>query len=81
MPAIVQIVSVFLAVAPATSGFLWRLPQDGRQWNATVIDDMLQRVLPLVGVTSTAGYVYTSHSLRSGAASAAYSVNVDILRI
>jgi hypothetical protein len=80
-PEILQIVSAFLAVAPATSGYLWRLPKDARKWNATVIDDMLQRVLLLVGVTPPAGYVYTSHSLRSGAASGAFSIGVDILRI
>lgn len=78
---LLRVISAFLDVAPATSGYTWRLPQDGKKWNSTVIDDMLQRVLTVLGVEAPEGYSYSSHSLRSGAASAAFAVGVDIIRI
>lgn len=78
---LIRVISAFLDVAPATSGFVWRLPQDGRRWNSTVIDDMLQRLLAVLKVTPPEGYTYSSHSLRSGAASAAFAIGADIIRI
>jgi hypothetical protein len=78
---LLRVITAFLRVAPATASFLWRLPQDGRRWNASIIDDMLQRVLTKVGVSAPVGYTYASHSLRKGAASAAFAVGVDIIRI
>ena len=76
-----MVISVFLSVAPATEGYVWRLPQDGRRWGASVIDDMLQRVMARVNVSAPSGYTYAWHSLRKGAASAAFAVGVDIIRI
>ena len=78
---LLRVISAFLEAAPATAGSVWRLPQDGKKWNATVIDDMLQRLLSALKVSAPEGYSYSSHSLRSGAASAAYAVGVDIIRI
>lgn len=80
-PKLLRVISAFLKAAPATADFVWRLPQDGRRWNAGVIDDMLQRVLTRLKVCAPSGYTYTSHSLRKGAASAAFAVGVDIIRI
>ena len=78
---LLRVISAFLDVAPATSGFIWRLPHDGKKWNSTVLDDMLQRLLTVLGVTPPEGYSYSSHSLRSGAASAAFAIGADIIRI
>ena len=80
-PDLLFVLQQFFAVAPSTSGFQWRLPSDGKKWNATVIDDMLQRLLAKLGEQPPAGYKWTSHSSRSGAASAAFSVGVDIIRV
>ena len=80
-PELLRVISAFLAVAPATFGYTWRLPRDDKKWNSTVIDDLLQRVLATLGVSAPAGYSYSAHSLRSGAASAAFEVGVDIIRI
>ena len=80
-PELLYVLQQFFAVAPSTSGFLWRLPSDGKKWNATVMDDMLQRLLAKLGEHPPAGYTWTSHSSRSGASSAAFSVGVDIIRI
>lgn len=81
MPELRRVVCAFTAVAPCTNGNFWQLPTDRRVWTATVIDDMLQRVLQRLGVTPPLGYTYTSHSLRAGAASAAFSIDVSIIRI
>jgi len=70
----------FLNSVPRTNGDLWRLPQDGNTWNATVIDSMLDRLLSILNVSPPEGYTYSSHSLRSGAASAAFAVGVNIIR-
>lgn len=80
-PELQYVLQRFFAAAPATSGFQWRLPSDGKKWNASVIDDMLQRVLARLGESPPTGYSWTSHSSRSGASSAAFSVGVDIIRI
>ena len=78
---LLKVISAFLSVAPATEGYIWRLPQDGRRWGASVIDDMMQRVMTRINVNAPSGYTYASHSLRKGAASAAFAVGVDIIRI
>lgn len=78
---LLRVIAAFLKAAPATAGSVWRLPQDGKKWNSTVIDDMLQRLLTTLEITAPEGYSYSSHSLRSGAASAAYAVGADIIRI
>ena len=78
---LVRVLSTFLRSAPCTKGDLWRLPQDGNTWNATVIDSMLTRLLTKLNISPPEGYTYSSHSLRSGAASAAFAVGVDITRI
>ena len=55
-PELLYVLQQFFAVAPSTSGFLWRLPSDGKKWNATVMDDMLQRLLAKLGEHPPAGY-------------------------
>jgi hypothetical protein len=41
----------------------------------------LKRLLDALKVTPPEGYTYSSHSLRSGAASAAFAIGVNIIRI
>lgn len=54
---------------------LWLLPSDGR-WLASSVGDCLQRVLQWVGESPPPSFVWTSHSLRSGPATAANAINV-----
>ena len=80
-PELLNVLRLYFAVAPATSGHVWRLPSDGKRWNASAVDDALRRVLKKIGDKPPAGYTWNSHSSRSGAASAAFSVGVNIIRI
>lgn len=77
---LLRVLSAFFDSAPCTEEYLWKLPQDGT-WNPKVIDGMLDRLLALLNVSPPEGYTYSSHSIRSGAASAAFAVDVNILRI
>ncbi|XRB02833.1 Core-binding (CB) domain-containing protein [Pycnococcus provasolii] len=63
--------------------YFWQLPSDTGRWLATSIDDMLQRVLKRLAPRHQPppGCKWTSHSLRAGAASAAYAVCKDFLKL
>ena len=62
---------------------LWRLPWESRTtWPSALGDGWLQQALQAVGSPSPLpGEVWTSHSLRKGAATAAYAINVTLLKI
>ena len=64
-----------------TTEYYWQLRSDKGNWHASVIDDMLQRVLTELHIAAPPGFNYSAHSLRSGAASAAHSVRVPIITI
>ena len=80
-PELLRVIATFLEVAPCVQGHMWRLSTDSRAWTSTVIDDMLKRLLLELHVSPPDGYTYSSHNLRSGAASAAFSLDVSIVRI
>ena len=55
---------------------LWALPGDSGRYDASLQTRWLQDALAAVGRAAPAGYVYLSHSLRIGAASAAAAIDV-----
>ena len=70
------------AQLPVVPPYFFALPQDTPEsWSAKVQTDWLQQSLSLVGVFPPAGFVYTSHSLRSGSASAARAVGWTLEQI
>jgi len=62
--------------------YVWALPQDKPHlWNSTVQNVWMAAALRCAGVTQPEGFTYTSHSLRSGAASAASAIGVPLPQI
>jgi len=62
--------------------FYWSLPNDtysDRQWNSSLIGHWLSEILDILKIQPPAGVAWSGHSLRSGGASAAYSIGVDAL--
>ena len=55
---------------------LWALPGDSGRYDASLQTRWLQISLAAVGHAAPTGYVYLSHSLRIGAASAAAAICV-----
>ena len=56
---------------------LWALPGESPQkWTANVQNTWLKRALKRLGLTAPPGFSWTSHSLRSGPASAAHAIGV-----
>jgi hypothetical protein len=60
---------------------LWMLPSDRQPPRATSIDAWLQETLDLVHLSPPPGVKWSSHSLRSGGATAALSIGVDLASI
>ena len=67
----------------APDAFFWALSSDdvGAAWSSALVNTWLQEVLSALGVSAPAGCSWTSHSLRSGGASAAFALGVDLLVI
>lgn len=68
----------------AADAFFWALPEDdvcSSTWCSAAISTWLQEVLGALGVAPPVGCSWSSHSLRSGGASAAFALGVDLLVI
>ena len=61
--------------------FLWRLEGDHGVWAADLQNTWLAKALELVGERPPPGLAWTSHSLRSGAATASNAINVALTKI
>ena len=61
----------------------YRLPTERRKgaFDATQIDDWLGDILGHLGCSPPAGDYWSGHSLRKGAATGSFSIDVAILRI
>ena len=60
---------------------LWMLPTDRHPPRSTSVDAWLQEALDLIQLSPPPGVKWSSHSLRSGGATAALSVGVDLASI
>eukprot|EP01048_Picozoa_sp_COSAG05_P025224 COSAG05_NODE_6317_length_981_cov_2.278912_1_plen_119_part_01 len=60
---------------------LWRLPRDGKLLKGVDFDAMLRRCCARYGFAPPPKFVYSSHSSRSGAQSAAAAIGVTITTI
>ena len=85
-PWLHQLVARFLDLrcASAPDELLWRLPSDTYselQWRPGLIDIWLQEALSWVAATPPPGVLWSSHSLRSGGATAALAIGVDVFTI
>lgn len=81
-PLLHQLLARFLALRGATApdAPLWRLQSDTyspSQWRPALIDEWLQEALSWVDATPPPGVLWSSHSLRSGGATAALAIGVD----
>jgi len=66
----------------AEDDFYWSLSHDtysDRQWNSSLIGHWLSEILDILKIQPPAGVTWSGHSLRSGGATAAYSIGVDAL--
>ena len=63
--------------------YFWALPGEAlaSAWTSALINGWLQEILSALGVTPPLGCAWTSHSLRSGGASAAFALGVELLVI
>ena len=63
--------------------YLWELPTDSSpaSWTSQTLSSWLQSCCVAVGVSAPPGFSYSSHSLRSGAASAANAVGASLPHI
>jgi len=85
-PGLHQLIARFLDLRGTTApdSPLWRLPSDTYselQWRPCLIDTWLQEALGWVAATPPPGVLWSSHSLRSGGATAALSIGVDVFTI
>ena len=70
---------IFRKSSSVASAKLWALPGDKpSQWTSQVQTTWLQNSMKFVGITAPQGCKYTSHSLRKGAATAAYVIQVPL---
>jgi hypothetical protein len=63
--------------------YFWAIPGEtlASAWTSALINGWLQEILSVLGVTTPLGCAWTSHSLRSGGASAAFALGVELLVI
>ena len=63
--------------------FFWALPEEAspEAWTSALINTWLQEILSVLQVQPPLGCSWSSHSLRSGGASAAFALGVDLLVI
>lgn len=62
--------------------YVWAMPRDRpQQWKSTIQNEWMASALRHAGVAQPEGFTYSSHSLRSGAASAASAVGVPLPQI
>ena len=85
-PWLHQLISRFLDLRGPTTPAdpLWRLPRDqytASQWRPCLVDTWLQQALGWVDATPPPGVKWSSHSLRSGGATAALAIGVDVFTI
>jgi len=85
-PWLHQLITRFLDLRGVTAPDdpLWRLPSDTYselQWRPGLIDTWLQEALSWVDATPPPGVLWSSHSLRSGSATAALAIGVDVFTI
>eukprot|EP00959_Pyramimonas_sp_CCMP1952_P452872 9467303-Pyramimonas_sp.AAC.1 len=67
--------AIFDKLSRQAPTYVWALPQDRPHlWNSTVQNVWMASALRCAGVAQPVGFTYTSHSLRSGAASAASAI-------
>ena len=59
------------------TGLMWRLPWDTAKFDGQFFDDLVQRVLPRFHLAAPGNFVFRSHSLREGAASESFAINVQ----
>jgi hypothetical protein len=59
------------------TGLMWRLPWDTEKFDGTFFDNLLQRVLPRFRLLAPGNFIFRSHSLREGAASESFAINVQ----
>ena len=70
--------TLFKAAGVAPTTYMWAVPGDTpSKWTSDVQNVWMESALQRVRVTSPEGHAYTSHSLRSGAASAASAIGVS----
>ena len=91
VPRVAAVLSAFLtarqtwwsAAARPLPAALWALPSDSAPdlWNSSTMTQWLQMSCTLVGEQPPPGFVWTSHSLRSGAATAANAAGVPLPQI
>ena len=75
---------LFVRGPVAADAFFWALPEDdvgSSSWCSAVINTWLQEVILALGVAPPLGCSWSSHSMRSGGASAAFALGVDLLII
>lgn len=68
----------------SSNDFFWALPgvlTPAPTWSSSLVNVWLREVLTILDVVPPVGCSWSSHSLRSGGASAAFSLGVDLLTI
>jgi hypothetical protein len=58
-------------------GLMWRLPWETAKFDGQFFDALIQRVLRCFSLTAPGNFVFRSHSLREGAASESFAINVS----
>jgi hypothetical protein len=56
---------------------MWRLPWDTDKFDGQFFDSLVKRVLTVFGLSAPGNFVYRSHSMREGAASESFALNVQ----
>ena len=65
---------------PATCA-MWRLPWETGRWTTTAFQGILTRGLSVTGYSAPPGFKYTTHSVRSGAATEAAAIDASLIKI
>lgn len=79
-----QLLRRHLALCPSAlpDSLLWRLPSDpSTAWTPALVNSWLQQCLEWICAVPPPGVAWTSHSLRSGGATAALAIGVDVYTI